>query len=276
VVEPKHVRAHIAAADGIPDARWINRNLKIADVADALGCKASLGKLHCWHPEQHKNEDRSPSVGINKTTNRVKCFGCARDTKYMTVIDLVMDFLEVDVSRAIRWLAERYKIPQIPKGTHLKEPNRPRFAVGKEDPVEMLVRSGIWGILSPPAQRIFPVLLSFAEPDDKRRYEVEISYLALQRYSGLKSPNAVRAGLKCLTDWRLLEAIPVYGGTPLIRRTAKYLLTPYGDEFQELANAVSSEQRTAIEVEREYRKHARSERFKKIENQRGAPNAAMY
>jgi hypothetical protein len=60
----------------------------------------------------------------------------------------------------------------------------------------MLVRSGIWGILSPPAQRIFPVLLSLAEPDDKHRHEVEVSYLALQRYSSLKSPNAVRAGYR--------------------------------------------------------------------------------
>jgi hypothetical protein len=269
VPEPKHTGAHIAVAGGIPDARWINRHLKIADVADARGCKASLGKLHCWHPERHKNEDRTPSVGIKKTANRVKCFGCAGDSKYMSVIDLVMDFPGVDVSQAIRWLAERYKIPQIPKGTHLKEPNRPRFEVGKEGPMEMLVRSGIWEVLSPPAHRIFPVLLCFAEFDGKRRYVVMMSYLGMQRHSGIKSPNAAKAGFKCLRDCHLLEWAPVRGETQPFLATAKYLLTPHADEFQELANAVAAEQRTAIEVEREYRKHARSERLKKIETQRG-------
>jgi hypothetical protein len=189
----------------------------------------------------------------------------------MSVISLVMDVLNVDVAQAIRWLAERFDIPLIPKGKHLNEPHRPRGAVGNENPVELLVRSRIWAILSPPAQRIFPVLLSFAQKDDKRRYMVEMSYLAIQRYSGLKSPNAVKGALACLRDYHLLEGIPVHGGTPPLRPTGKYYLTPYGDEFQELANAVSAEQRTAIEIEREFRKQARSERCKKTENREGSP-----
>jgi hypothetical protein len=208
--EPKHAGARIAAEEGIPDAHWINNQLPIADVAVALGCGQPLhGKLHCWHPERHKNGDRTPSVGIKKAANRVKCFGCAGDSKYMSVIDFAKDYLGVDVRQAIRWLAERFEIPRISRGKHLDEPDRPRFAVGNEDPVELLVRSGVWAILSPPAQRIFPVLLSFAQRDDKRRYMIEMSYLGMQRYSGLKSPNAVKGALACLGDFHLLEAIPV-------------------------------------------------------------------
>jgi cobalamin biosynthesis protein CobD/CbiB len=38
--------------DVIPDMRFINRKVPIAEVACALGLRLEgAGKLHCWHPD---------------------------------------------------------------------------------------------------------------------------------------------------------------------------------------------------------------------------------
>jgi hypothetical protein len=254
-------------SEGIPDARWINRNLAIAEVARALECRSDgHGKLHCWHPEKHKNGDRSASVGIDRRTNRVKCFGC--NTKSMSVLDFVMDVHGFAIPEAIRWLDEQFDIPHIPKRKHLREAECPRFEVGRETPMELLVRSGVWARLSPPAQRIFPVLLSWSEPDEKRRYQVKMSYRAIMRHSGVRSYNAVRAALTEFREWRLVESLPVLGQSVPIRPASEYLITPYSNEFQELATAVAGEHRAAIQAERECRKQARAERLKLIRMQR--------
>jgi hypothetical protein len=259
--------------DGIPDARWINRELKVADVASELGCRlGDYDKLHCWHPERHKNGDRSPSVGINRKANQVKCFGC--NSMPMSVIDLVMDHRGVSVTEAIRWLDGRFEIPRIPKGKHLSEPDRPRFQVGHEAPMELLVRSGVWARLSPSAQRIFPVLLSLAElvePRERRRYRVTISYRALMRYSGVRSYNSVSAAVREFREWWLLKSLPVCGTSAPIRPASAYLITPYSDEFQELANAVAREHRAACEAEREFRRQARAERVKQVRASKQPP-----
>jgi len=251
---------------GIPDARWINRELNITDVARELECRLGAhNKIHCWHPEKHQNGDRTASVGIHTPTNRVKCFGC--NSGLMSVLDLVIDVLGITVTEAIRWLDARFAIPRIPKGRQLKEPERARFQVGQESPMELLVRSGVWARLSPSAQRILPALLNFAETDEKRRYRVKMSYRGVMRYSGVRSHNAVNAALKELREWYLLDSMPVSGPSAPIRPASEYLVTPHSDEFQEIANAVAGEHRAAIAIERELRKQARAERLKRIQTQ---------
>jgi len=54
----------------IPDMLYINRQIPIADVAHALGLRLDgARKIHCWHPERHKNGDRTASVGIRRVNN---------------------------------------------------------------------------------------------------------------------------------------------------------------------------------------------------------------
>src|SRR5438105_9538916 len=83
----------------------------------------SGGNIHCWHSEKHKNGDRTASVGIWKSTNRVKCFGC--DTPTMSVVDLVMNVRAEDAASAANWLGSNFDVKRIPKRRHL-EPDRPR------------------------------------------------------------------------------------------------------------------------------------------------------
>jgi hypothetical protein len=260
---------------GIPDARWANGNLPITDVAAELGCgEAIAGKLHCWHAERHQNGDRTASVGIKITANRLRCFGCAGDSKFMNVVDLVMDYLSVDPTKALRWLDEHFVIPRLPKGAHLKDSTRRSYEVGKESVMQGLVRSGVWAKLPTPAQKIFPVLMEMGELDEKtRRYKSTISYLALRRYSGVGSDKSVKVALDALRDFFLLEFVQVPGTGSAVRAVSSYLLTPYSDEFLALANAVAGEQRIAVSTEREFRRIGKRDRLVKLKKQEPAWSA---
>jgi len=246
---------------GIPDLRWINCHLPIADVANALGLRPGQGgMIHCWHPEKHQNGDQTPSVGVRKSMNRAKCFGC--DSPTMSVVDLVCDVRGVRVAEAARWIAEHFDVPQIPKRRHL-EPNQPPrwYDVGHEQPIELLVKSGIWARLSPQAQRIAPVLFGLATKEDRDTFRVQISNRAIMRYSGVKSFSSVCKAIGQLGEIEWLQCIPgtVRAGTEL-RSTSTYLLTPYSDALQELANTTFVQQKQEIEAEREIRKQQRRAR----------------
>jgi 1-acyl-sn-glycerol-3-phosphate acyltransferase len=58
----------------------------------------------------------------------------------------------------------------------------------------------LWARLAVPAQRIVPVLLSYAERSGLEMLKVKISYRAMMRYSGLRSFNAVSGGLRQLAE----------------------------------------------------------------------------
>ncbi len=245
---------------GVPDLRWINRRLPIADVAKALGLRLGQGgMIHCGHPEKHQNGDKTPSVGVRKSMNRVKCFGC--DSPTMSVVDLVCDVLGVSVAEAARWIAEHFDVPQIPRRRHLEPSERRWCDVGHEQPIELLVKSGIWAQLSPQAQRIAPVLFCLATKEDRDTFRVQISNRAIMRYSGAKSFSSVSKAIRQLEEIEWLQCVPgtARAGAEL-RSTGTYLLTPYSDALQELANATFVQQKQEIEAEREIRKQQRRAR----------------
>src|ERR1017187_6527648 len=101
--------------------------------------------------------------------------------------------------------------------------------VGREQPLELLVRFGLWGHLSAPAQRIAPVLLSFSESAGRDTLQVEISYREMMRYSGVKSFNAVSGALAQPADigWLQRPANATHG--QFLRDTGSYILTPYSE-----------------------------------------------
>jgi len=180
----------------------------------------------------------------------------------MSVVDLVCDVLGLRVAEAARWIAERFDVRQIPKRRHL-EPNKPlRWCdVGHEQPIELLVKSGIWARLSPQAQRIAPVLFCLATKEDRDTFRVQISNRAIMRYSGAKSFSSVSKAISQLEEIEWLQCVPgtARAGAEL-RSTSTYLLTPYSDALQELANATFVQQKQEIEAEREIRKQQRRAR----------------
>lgn len=251
-----------SANRGIPDLRWINRNVPVAEVARRLGLSLDGdSKIHCWHPEQHQHGDRTASVGIRRKNNTVKCFVC--DNKPMGPVDLVMDVLDLNgPSDAAMWIAEHFSVPCIPKGKHLKQPARPPVRAGFEGDIGILVLSGLWAELSAPAKCIVPVLLSHAERETgKYTAEVRISYRAISRYSGVASPNAVADAIRELENigWLARKQGPRRAPNAL-RSVSAYLLTPQADAVIELAGAKWEQTKEAIEGEREIRRRQRAER----------------
>jgi hypothetical protein len=165
-------------------------------------------------------------------------------------------------ANAALWIAERFDVPTIPARKRLAEPNRWRGRVGYERGLELLVRSGLWGILSEPAQSIAAVFDSMSEhkgPTDQE-YSIQISYLGITRYSGVRSPNAIRKALIELGEIGFLR-LPEAGlgrgpGCP----ASQYTVTPNSDELNELAQAFSAQMRTEIAAERELRARVRREK----------------
>jgi hypothetical protein len=60
--------------------------------------------------------------------------------------------------------------------------------------LELLVRSGLWAQLAPPAQQLAAVLVSLAhaeklEYNPKEEYPVKVAYTTLIQYSGIRVPK---------------------------------------------------------------------------------------
>lgn len=247
-------------AGSIPDLGWIRRNIPIADVAKALDLRFDGKMIFCWRPP---HEDLHASVSINKTTNRVKCFGC--NTPTMGVVDLVMDVRGIDVKDAACWLENHFSVERIAKGKHLTSPAT-AFRVGYEDPIGLLVKSGIWASFIPPTRSIVPVLLSLSERAEKDTFSVTCSYRAIVRESGVKSFNCISKALDQLEElgWLTIQQVQPAAGQ-VLRKVNTYILTPYSNSIMELANGMAKQKRKDMESERTLRKVQRKVRQEAID-----------
>jgi hypothetical protein len=224
----------------LPDLRFINRKISVVDIAAALDLRVGdNGNIHCWRSELHQNGDRTASVGIRKTNNSVKCFGCGFGP--IGPIDLVMSVLGLaSPGDAARWVAERFDVPDLQPRKHLVQPGREIFRVGFESEIEILVRSGLWARLSAPARSIAPVLLELAERiPETQTLTLQMSYRAMARYSGITSPKAIAKALRELQEigWLSAAAGVREPGAGPVRNTSTYLLTTKSDALLEFANA---------------------------------------
>lgn len=247
---------------GIPDMRFINRNVPVADVARALDLRLDeAGRIHCWHPDRHQNGDRTASVGIRKKNNTVKCFGCESNPK--GPIDLVMDVLGLTAADGALWIAERFEVPTIAAHKRLTDPDRRRRRVGYERGVELLIRSGLWGTLSEATRSIAPVLLALSvnESPTAQEQTVRISYAGITRYSGVSSPTAIRKALLELSEIGFLR-LPEAGRRAPGKPASSYVLTPNSGELYGLAQAFAAQMKSEIAAERELRARRRKEEIR--------------
>ena len=249
---------------GIPDAQFIREQVPIADVASALGLEVFDGRMiSCWHPEHHHHGDRTPSVGIDRRFNKVKCFGIACTGQLLGPIDLVMDVRECNLAEAIRWITQRFEVPLIPKGKHLLKPKGHVARYGYERPIELLLRSGLWAKMSRPAQLLAVTFVELkVEGQRDESWELGISYRGLAQYSGLKSDASVSKGLKDLERIGSLQRQRRRTGRSRgpVRETVAYIVTPYSDSVRELANATAADLRATTDEERQMRAEKRAQR----------------
>ena len=260
---PKLPAPSLGATTGVPDATFIRKSVPVTDVAGELSLEVRHNRMiRCWYPERHQHDDRTPSVGVWKRFNRVKCFVCPM--RPLGPIDLVIDVLGLNPGQAIRWIAQRFDVPRIPKGKHLRNPKRVIGPVGHEDPLELLVRSGLWALLCPASRNIAAVLISLADRQqhDRETWRIQISYQALLRFSGLGSFSSISKAVHELQDigWLKLQQMKRIGELP-IRESNCYLLTPFSDEVREWANSVADDFRTEMEAERAVRQQKRHDRL---------------
>ncbi len=215
---------------GIPDATFIRDRIPIQDVARELRLEVNGRQAHCWRIEAHRNGDSKPSIWFDRQ-NRGRCQVC--DARGWSNIDLVMKIQELNTADAIRWIAQRFEVPRLPKGKHLVEHQRwnPRFRVGTGDKfMENFVRSGLFAALTGAEAKVLEVLRAFAENNGR----AVISYLGIMRYTGIASAATVRAALLRLQRLHLLEIVHTFSGG--FRTCNAYQFTP--DDPCSLANFV--------------------------------------
>lgn len=188
-----------------------------------------------------------------------------------------MDVFELPIRAAIGWLDERFEIPRLPKGAHVRQPDHQNERYGYETEVGLLIRSGVWAALSSSAQRLVPVLLEFAEPKHSREERwLRMSYRALSRYSGIGSPNAVRQALGEIQEIGWLELTTSDRGSKrIVRETGAYRVTPFSDAVYELANAVAGEMRAAVALERQLREEQRTRRSSQLRTEKETSSARV-
>jgi hypothetical protein len=248
---------------GIPDFGWINKNLSIAEVAQALDLQfGTNGLIRCWHPDKHQHGDRTASVAIRQTNNTAKCFGNGCGVGPFGPTDLVGDVLGFESAlEAGLWIAERFPVPCIKARKHLEQPRRLILRAGFEGAFGLLVQSGLWARLLPATRSIIPVLLTFVERDaDKTTYRLTMSYRAVSRYSGVKSPNAIKAALKELEELGWLRHTSARTQN-VLREATMFELTPESDAVNEHANMLARQTREEIQAERDLRKKQRTDRL---------------
>src|ERR1039458_687926 len=246
---------------GIPDMKYINRSVPIADIGRALDLRfASATMVHCWHPDRHQHNDRTASDSILTHSNKIKCFVC--NLRPNGPLDFVMDVLNLSSpADAALWIAARFPVPLIPARKHLAGARRGERV---QSGLALMIRSGLWAQLSPAAQAIAPVLLEMAERDSpaSERLTVQLSYVGITRMTGIQSPNAIRRSLVELSEIGLM--LPPAGRTPgkLLQETACYTLTPYSEELLEMAQATAQQAKDEIAAGMELRARLRKERVR--------------
>jgi len=80
------------------------KEIPIEEVIETLGgrkYKSSGSIMHCCNVSAHKNGDKHPSMGINRSKNTCKCFACGMGGDS---IEIVKNMLGVNFKEACKWL----------------------------------------------------------------------------------------------------------------------------------------------------------------------------
>lgn len=104
------------------------KKIPIQDVARQLGVthNGSL-KLKCFNSSFHRNGDKTPSLSLNITNNRFKCFSCGESG---SPVDLYMGYQNVDLNQAIQELGRVYSEGISCKGIKSKDTEKEYLSAG--------------------------------------------------------------------------------------------------------------------------------------------------
>ena len=241
-----------------PDVAWIKKHVSILAVGRALGMQIHRRKARCWRPENHRNGDANPSLGFHERKNRVRCFVCDMRGGH-SCIDLVMGVLGVGFGEAIRWICDRFVVPNVKRGRPVgsRPPELAQYRVGVSgSEFEVLVRSGVFGRLTAAERSILITLAVYRDSDTGL---TKISYAAIARYSGVASRSSISKALKQLARMRAIE---VHRGARvgITRECNAYRVTLDDPKFLKFCNEVCRITRDEVAEERQYRADLRKQR----------------
>ncbi len=244
-----------------PDAAWIKKHVSIFEVAKSLGLRIHHRRARCWRIGNHRHGDADPSLHFLERKNRVRCFVCDMRGGHSN-IDLAMGVLGIPFGDAVRWIAERFTVPNVkpgrPVGSHAAQAAPYRVGVHGSE-FEVLVRSGMFGQLPAPERSVLVMLAHLRDPDSGL---TRLSYAGIMRYAGVSSPATLARAIKQLVR---LRAIEVHRGlrVGVTRECSAYRVTLDDPKFLDLCNEVCRISREEIAQERNYRRELSAKRQEK-------------
>jgi hypothetical protein len=178
----------------LPDLAYIRKLVPIEECAEVLGFDVSNHTMRCFRPENHQHGDRTPSFQFYKN-NRAQCFCC--DAHAYSNVDFIKLVLGYDTWTAVRWISARFDVPKAhvgrPRGSRSREKHVQVGVYG--GPLESIIRSGLYARMSFPARVLLPVLVAVQNDG-----EIDFSYQALLRVTGIGSTASVKSALDELAD----------------------------------------------------------------------------
>jgi hypothetical protein len=188
----------------VPDADYIRLELPMSEVAEKLGLDVRDRRVRCPRDSSHWAK-----IWLKK--NKVKCFKCGSRACWGT-IDLAMDVLQVDVGRAIKWIAMRFDVPtrrrRVTRNlwgttrrfyTDYPAGKRPRRL---EINLDTLRRSPVWASLKPTARRLATF---FIETVPRDSLILSIPYRDLQLKLGAGNRGTLTRAFAQLCEIGLIE-----------------------------------------------------------------------
>lgn len=104
------------------DLDQLKQAMPIMDLAKSLGLEIRGRQARCYNSQEHKNNDRNFSLGLDTQRNRFKCFACGEQG---SIIDLYKQVKGLELSQAIKELAEMTGLTPISHQTGYKGQSKP-------------------------------------------------------------------------------------------------------------------------------------------------------
>lgn len=251
---------------GCVDLEYIRSKVSVAEIAKELGLEVKGNTARCWRVENHAHGDADPSIRFQLKKNRWRCFVCDEKGAAST-FDLVMSVLGCDFRSAVNWITERWPVPSAPRGRHVKKRQgwNPAYRAGMSgDPLELVIRSGLWAQLTKAQQAILPVLLRFV---DQETGLAQISYRGIMRYANVRSSATVAAAIKRFCrSFHMLE-IERRLDAEGFRSCSRYRFTFEDPSFLVLLREIYLKHGEEIRLERTFRSEERKHRRKRNKDQ---------
>ena len=104
------------------DIERLKQAIPIMELARHLGLTIRGQQARCYNGQAHKHDDNNFSLGLDTKSNRYKCFACGESG---SIIDLFMAIRGVDVSEAIKSLADMAGLTPMSHISHQKSCSAP-------------------------------------------------------------------------------------------------------------------------------------------------------